>query len=403
VSTLADRTGLLRQDANASIMLPVRGAVLAVNPDRDAVSVSLSQATGNTDLSIRHPYVGVNSWIRTIPEIGTELLMQPRGDTAGNIVTGYSFNSAANLIVETRKERALLRSLNPGEIELMSAGRAYMYLGDRGDIELRGGTIRLEMLQSELELASISPTYRRRLHLNSNTKLAHEERFGIVKRKDTKNPNTVTKYVRLLDLSFAVEYSRWLNAKTGDTLLCSLQEGNVINENGLTVKHPTTTKDLRLQYCLGHKDTTSITTISVDEELNLLYDNSSATTKEAVFKFGSLSVLDISADSFKLTMNKTGDMKFPTSLTITSNTTNVKSSTINLGNPAPFQAIVGTKLVNTVMTPLLSALLTFLNICSSGLAVTSPPTAAAASACAVIVAQAQSSMTGTLSTVVKMA
>lgn len=304
--------------------MPLRAVVGRPLPDLDAVQMELALTPGATRLNVRHPYIGPNSWIRVMPERGTMALTMQRGDDIREEIFGYIAPQAHIRIRQYKEGLRLYRPLDSGELELMSSGRAYAFFGGRGDIELRGGAIRHDLMQSNLEIRSIAPTHNRRLHKASSAVVGHEERFGAVKRPDTQKPNLLQKYVRQSDNTFSIEYSRWLSTTTG-TALMELQEGHVVDTAGQFVKQASTNKTLRSHKGWFHKQSGHLM-FQVDEELNVLLSNASQATETKV-ELGAKNVLKLTAQDIKATFTKTGTMIYGNSYALRTKAVNVDATT----------------------------------------------------------------------------
>ncbi len=300
------------EEADRNRRLPLRAIVDRPLPDTEYVSLGLALTPGRTRMRVRHPYISDTSWIRVMPEPGTTVLTMPRGDSIRSEIQGYVNVDPVGKSKLYKEGSLLYRTLDTGEIEVMSSGRAYLFFGNLGDVEMRGGSIRHDLRQSQLDTQSISPTYNRRLHLAAPAKLAHEERFGVIKRPDQQRPNLIQQYVRTSDDKFATEYSRWLNTSDG-TPLISNQEGYVVDAMGQFGMQASTNKTLRQQKKWYHKKTGDLT-FEVDEELNLLFTNSTKATETKV-DLGAKNVLKLSAQDIKFTLLKTGVFQFGTSAT----------------------------------------------------------------------------------------
>lgn len=304
--------------------MPLRAIVDRPLPDLDAVQVEMALTPGTTRLNVRHPYIGPNSWIRVMPESGTMALTMQRGDDIREEIFGYIAPKPNTRIRQYKEGLLLYRPLDSGELELMSSGRAYAFFGGRGDIELRGGAIRHDLMQSNLEIKSIAPTHNRRLHMATAATLGHEERFGVVKRPDIQKPNLLQKYIRQPDDTFSIEYSRWLSTTTG-TALMELQEGHVVDVTGQFVKQASTNKTLRSHKSWFHKSKGNLT-FQVDEELNVLFDNASKASETKV-DLGTKNVLKLTAQDIKATFTKTGTMVYGSSYALRTKTVNVDATT----------------------------------------------------------------------------
>jgi hypothetical protein len=336
--------------------LPMRAVVRSVLPDLEAVEAEMFSNPGTVRMTILHPYFGVNSWFRVMPERGTPLLTQTRGDLPQQEISRYISNRLAQLHENVKAgEDFLFRVLRPGEMEAISSGRAYTHWGEEGDLQMRGGVSRLDLSQTRLEITGWSPTFRRRLHLHNPTTLAHEERFGVVKRPDLINPNLVEKYVRLTDQSFAVEYGRWINKGDGSPII-EFQEGNVVDTTGKLKTHGNTNKNLRHQRTIHHRTQSGILDYQVDEDLNILFTNTLSSNTQTTVSLGTNNALNLTTKKMKVTVTASGNLSFSNNLTISSRQVNISTADTRFGNNPVFSFLVGEKLVGQVVSPLLAQL-----------------------------------------------
>jgi hypothetical protein len=285
------------KQAQERTQMPLRALVGRPLPDLDAVQMELAMTPGTTRLNVRHPYIGPSSWIRVMPEAGTLALTMQRGDDIREEIFGYIAPKPNIRIRQYKEGLVLYRPLDSGELELMSSGRAYAFFGGNGDVELRGGSIRQDLSQSNLEVRSIAPTFNRRLHKAATGAIGYEERFGVVKRPDTTSPNLLQKYVRQPDNTFSLEYSRWLSDTAGNPLV-ETQEGHVVDGGGQLVKQASTNKTLRSHRSWFHKQTG-----------NLLFQ------------------ITLTAQDIKATFTKTGTMTYGNSYTLRTKTVNEGATT----------------------------------------------------------------------------
>jgi len=342
--------------------LPMRAVVRSVLPELEAVEAEMFTQTGAVRMTVRHPYYSVNSWFRVMPESGTTVLTQRRGDLPQEEISSYLSNLVASVHEQVAEGQDLLfRVLRPGEMEAMSSGRAYTHWGEAGDLQLRGGVTRLDLSQTRLEITGWAPTFRRRLHLHDPTMLAHEERFGVVKRPDALNPNLVESYVRLTDESFAVEYGRWLNKKD-DTPIITFQEGNVTDETGQLKKHGNTNKNLRHQRTIHHRAQGGILDYQVDEDLNILFTNTVGANTQTNVSLGTNNALTLTTKTLKMTVTESGNLSFSNNVTISSQQVNIGSANTRFGNNPVFSFLVGEKLIGQVLSPLLAQLASALSL-----------------------------------------
>ncbi len=381
------------------LRMPLRAVVDRPLPDLDAVQVEMALTPGTSRLNVRHPYVGPNSWIRVMPESGTMALTMQRGDDIREEIFGYVAPKPNTRIRQYKEGLYLYRPLDSGELELMSSGRAYAFFGGRGDIELRGGAIRHDLMQSNLEMRSIAPTYNRRLHMAVPSTLGHEERFGVVKRPDVQKPNLIHKYIRQPDNTFSIEYSRWLSTTTG-TALMELQEGHVVDAGGQFVKQASTNKTLRSHKSWFHKSQGSLM-FQVDEELNVLFSNASKAS-ETKADLGAKNVLKLTAQDIKATFTKTGTMTYGNSYALRTKTVNVDATTsytlktlkarintLDTGfGPAPVIPIALAPPTMQAVGTITGAMQGFLQAVATAFATPFPPVAAAAGVAGAAMAQA---------------
>jgi hypothetical protein len=342
--------------------LPMRAVVRNVIPELEAVEAEMFSNPGTVRLTILHPYFGVNSWFRVMPERGTPLITQPRGDLPQQEISRYISNRMAQIHESVEAgEDILFRCLRPGEMEANSSGRAYTHWGKEGDLQMRGGVTRFDLSQTRLEITGWAPTFRRRLHLHSPTVLANEERFGVVKRPDLINPNLVEKYTRNVDQSFAVEYGRWINKKDGSPII-TVQEGNVTQEDGTFATHGNTNKNLRHQRTIHHRANQGVFDYQVDEDLNVLLTNTLSANTQTVLSLGTNNTLDLTTKTIKVTVTASGNLSFSNNITISSPQVNISSPNTKFGNAPVFSFIVGEKLIGSVMTPFIAQVAAAFNL-----------------------------------------
>lgn len=340
----------------------MRAVIQNVIPELEAVEAEMFSNPGAVRMTVLHPYLGPNSWLRVMPERGTSLLTQTRGDLPQQEISRYLSNRVARIHKRVEDgEDFLFRVLRPGEMEAMSSGRAYTHWGEAGDLQLRGGVTRFDLSQTKLEITGWAPTFRRRLHLHSPRVLAHEERFGVVKRPDLISPNLTERYIRLVDTSFAVEYGRWLNTKAG-TPIISFLEGNVTDALGIPKRHGNTGKNLRHQRTIHHRAQLGMLDYQVDEDLNVLLVNTLSSNTQTTVSLGTNNLLNLMTKTMKVTVTASGNLSFSNNLTISSRQVNIATADARFGNAPVFSFLVGEKLISQVLNPLLSQLASAMNI-----------------------------------------
>jgi len=407
-STLLQTEAEQRKRSEERLKLPLRGVVARPIPDLEAVEVELFGEAATTRLKIRHPYMGVNSWIRVMPDQGTSIFTMQRGDDTQPEIIAYKSNQLEDQVQKGKDGDLIYRRLDEGEIELMSSGKAYIFLGNGGDVEMRGGVIRQEMLQSRLEHRMESPLYIRWLNGAKPDTLTHQERFGVVKRADQKFPNALANFIKTPSDKFAVEYTRMLHTQDNKPLV-ELQEGHVYDETGSVVNQLSTNKPLLHKRTFSDAKANTLFT-EVDEELNIFIDNNSKAV-ETKINLGSKNVLSLTSKDVKFNIEKTGTYQYGTSLTETSpkmtfnaaTSYTVKTAKAHLKAPithfgnSPVIPIALAPQTVAALGPLFSALIGFFNIAGSDPAFlgAAPPTAAAA----LVVSKALPAMVSALSNI----
>lgn len=290
-----------REKAAQSLQQPIRGVVNRPLPDYEGVAVTGAYQPGISKYYIRHPYMGVNSWIRVMPEAGTEVLTQRRGDRLGEEVVGYLSTGRDKSIQLAKEGKLLYRVLDSGEMEFMSSGRAYVHLSDAGDIEMRGGLVQQDLLQSDMEHSAYAPTYVRRLHRHDAIKKSNEERFGVVKRRPYSN-DLADRYVRLPSNEFAVEYRRQLTDEN-DKRMITLAEGHVISGTGKIVKSPLTQQPLRYAkavYIKNESSNAERVLHYIDAKANVVYINGVSHAVSTLADIGKKGSLHVKGQTFRM-------------------------------------------------------------------------------------------------------
>lgn len=373
--------------------LPVRGVVSLVVPSQDSVKVENAVSFGNLPHAIPHPYCGVNSWIRCVPEVGAGVLTQQRGDIAQSEITSYISRTGADRIDKYQNGLGLYRERDAGEIEIKSVGNAYQSWDQYGNVSILGGMVEQHMSQRDLEHSGWAPTYRRRLFRHDPTQLAHEERFGVVKRPDIQKPYSLHQYPQPTTDTFYHEYSRWINDDAGKELV-ELQEGNVIDATAQVVKQSKTNRELRYRKTLSHKSSGTLT-VEVDNELNLAVTNSSKATQTDL-DFGAQNTVKLDAKRINVTTTGTASMTFGSTWTAKAPKVAINSSDVGFGANPVLGVAIGTTLQSAVLEPMMKALSSSLNVVSTDPGLVNPASRAALTGAAT----ALSAIAGQLSQVV---
>ena len=379
---------------------PVRGVVRSVVPSKELMDVEFYGASGAHKTAVLHPYVGASSYLRCMPEPGTTVLMQRRGDIAQPEAITYTNRQLANVLLRAQEGAAIFRELREGEIEGMSRGRAYFHMSEEGDFSFRGGMIEQNLSQTTLTHDSLAPTFHRRLDQHDPTVLGHEERFGLVKRSNTKKPYSVQDYVTDSSDNPYVEYGRFLSDAEGN-LLSSYQEGHLIDASQNVEKQSKTNRELRYRHTIGHRDGSNTLTAEVDDDLNVFLNNTSR-AKKTELDFGSFNTLKLKSQKFKLSVTQSGDLTFGTTAVVKAAKIELNAPVINLGANAVQPALLGASLINSGLTPAFSTLISALNVLALDPAILPAPTKAALQAAATALSSIVSNFSSALSTQVKL-
>lgn len=356
----------------AAVDLPQRGVISTVTPEMESVTTDLAHYSGAPQMVIRHPYFGVNSWIRVMPEPGTAVLTQNRGDQRKQEIWGYISNNVPRLLRAAKTGKQILfRQLNQGDIEIQSKGRAYTHWGTSGELVQRGGMIEQCLSQKDLELSSIAPTHKRRLALHSASTVAHEERFGVVKRPDPDNPNSGQKYVKTSSGAFAHEYSRFLNAPPGEDVseegrvLSSTQEGHVIDLNAKIKKSDGPNRDLRYERMLqGHLVGPKMKhQVDVDLNMALLIRNAARVANEVYVSVGDYSRTKVETDKITINGNTNGRLVFGRGMYVQAPELQIVGH-VTFGRFGGEPVLLGQSFINGFLKPFMDMFLTLLTTMS---------------------------------------
>lgn len=344
-----------RQRGDKSLDLPLRGTVTSVLPEKELYKIEGFGSGGDPHYAIRHPFLGVNSWIRAVGEPGTSVLIQRRGDIKQQEIWGYISNKVESIInLSLRDQKIAYRVLQTGEVEIMSSGKAADFYSRYGDLEMYGGSLRLALRQTEAEIFSAAPTYNRTWWLNKPNALMHQEKIGVVKRANPKWPYTKHEPVKNSKDEYLVEHSFWLN-DSNDQPLSEFQEGHVVDELGKIIKQGSTNKDLRLKKTM-YASAGGTLGFEIDEELNSLWLNTSQ-AKETKVNFGAKNEVTWQAKKWTVKVTDTGKLSFTRSLSITSQKIQVNCDDVTFGASGSQKALLGDMFINSIMTPLFVGLM----------------------------------------------
>lgn len=214
----------------------IQGVITGVNVKAEKATVVFSG--GDKQADVLHPYIGVNSWIRVMPDGGTPVRVSIHGDTKQVALSEYAKGpNDARMSSYEDGTGSTYRPLKQGEIELQSSGLAKLHLSERGNIDMQAGPSWIALLNEKMQIEQMAATHRRALPWRDGANaLSHEERFGVVVR-----PGLITPAAeRTVDVagSPAMEYFRALYTPLStvkDQQLVVHHEGNVLDNQGLPV------------------------------------------------------------------------------------------------------------------------------------------------------------------------
>lgn len=251
------------------------GTVVFVSPTSDEVGMAFGPAAERR-MPVQHPYVGENSWVRSMPEVGSLFLMQNRFDTGQPEAIKAIPTFSAQKADDFQSALNFYRPIQSGEHDIASSGQAFAFFGSRGHLDLRSGAnIKVQLNRDEQDLTSAAPTHRRNFLYQTVGEMGDEERFGIIKRWTTASEEF---YVKDGD-NFVAEHYRHLKnpAKSGPAVLLKHTEGHVYDDDGEVIKHTTTALALRSQH-LWYTTTDEFLAHEIDKDGNMLFNFPSTAT-----------------------------------------------------------------------------------------------------------------------------
>jgi hypothetical protein len=256
------------QQANAQgLDGPYTGLIVSITSTDDSMGVSFGPARERT-MPINHPFVGVNSWVRAMPEPGIALLLQNRYDSKQPEAIKGIPPQTTDRSQDYTKGRNLYRTLLPGELDFSSSGAAALFFGHRGNLDMRSsGALKSQLSRDAVESSQTAPTHRKNLLNNTVGQMGDEVRYGIVKRWT----DAVTEFYPQKNNAFQAEaYLNLLNpAGSGPTSLLKRIEGQVYDDAGVEIKHAFTSLPLRHQ-TLWYTNENDVVRFEVDQNGNVL-------------------------------------------------------------------------------------------------------------------------------------
>jgi len=377
---------------------PTAGIIKTVFPEAETFDAEVSGQNGSANITVSHPYFGVNSWLRCMPEVGTTILAQKSEEPAQQQLMGYVARRQGELVKKSlnNEDTYLFRELRPGEIEAQSVGRAYAHWSEDGDILMLAGLLEHRLSRTQQESTTYAPTHRRRLPRHDPTLLAHEERFGAVKRKDSSKPYSLQEY-KQDGTNYQYEYGRWIYDDAGK-MVSMLHEGHTYDESGNQIKQGKTNRLVRLRRSVGHRQTGTIT-FDVDEDLNLVLVNTSK-AKTTDLDFGGQNKIKLAAKQLNFNISQSSTQSFTNSLTFKAAKIRANSTDVGFGSAPTQPAVLGNNLSSTLLTPMIQILATTLQVAAAdpALSVASGAFSAASSSLSALT----SNISGILSSQVKL-
>jgi hypothetical protein len=332
---------------------PERGVVRSVLPGIEVVKVEVAGSTGTSTIVVRHPFMGINSWIRCMPETGTNVIAQKISDPAQREIWGYISHRLGSLVKQAKEDNSFIyREMRPGEIEIMSSGRAYTHWSEEGDISSHGGVVEQYLLQTELEVVQRAPTHRRQLDQHEPINLEFEERFGLVKRPDTAKPYSRQRYIKDSSDAYQYEYGRWITGDDGKPIV-NTHEGHLYDIDGNEVKNGRTSKRVRYRKVINEVANRGDLTIDVDEDLSIILANT-APTKITDLDFGAMNEIKLRSKKLDFVVSQSSSQTFTQALTVTSGKIRMNSSDVGLGPAPTFAALLGPPVMANVINPMIS-------------------------------------------------
>jgi hypothetical protein len=282
----ASRLAEYKADYEQGMRGPFEGTVVSITAQTDTMGVRFGP-TNSRPMPIQHPFVGTTSWLRSVPEINTQFLMQNRFDTnqpeALKTIPPSSSKRSADYLNQTNT----YRTLSAGEHDFSSSGLASSYYGRRGHLDMRSGhAIKRGLNRDTLSVDDSAPTHVKNLLLNTVGKMGDEERLGIVKRWTTAIDH---EYVQDENKKFKAEhYLHILNpAGSEPAILLRRIEGQVYDDAGDEILQSSTNLPLRHQ-SLFYTTTDEYVSIEIDENGNqfINYPSTATTGHEMIIPNG---------------------------------------------------------------------------------------------------------------------
>jgi hypothetical protein len=180
---LTEKTAIMRQ--NQKTGNGANEGIFASKVDTasgETQSAKLTYAGGERNIPLPMPFDSTFSWIRSIPEAGTQALACYRQDTGDACFITYINENPSKKLDQYRAGLSVYRTLMPVEHEIHSSGYAQTYYSARPILEQRGGVIRSWLDQDRAECGQKAPLHTRQILEHASNSIGDEERFGVVRR-----------------------------------------------------------------------------------------------------------------------------------------------------------------------------------------------------------------------------
>lgn len=271
-----------REQARLSALThrPIGALVQSVDARLEQVSY-LDAVSSSNYAQVLHPYMGPLSWIRVMPEPGSGVMTQKRGDYPTPMLTNYTNLGAPGTRVDkTELGQDIYRALDAGEFDVLSSGLSYLHGSSRGTLNLRGGAVHTTLSHDQLEIQSRAPTHRVEAFGYKRGSLQNTQRFGVVKRPTQPagsgstaagTPTLYERPVRVDDTgapNWGLEHTTTLYTKGLPSLLMDVRQGNVVADDGTRPTDPRTGNKLRIQGQWGTTQDGEVVKLFLDEKGN---------------------------------------------------------------------------------------------------------------------------------------
>ena len=258
--------------------------VQSVSSDSEIANMS-SYASRSHELQISHPHVAPTSWIRAMPESGTQYVATFRADES-NLQPFSTYQLSANERNESyRAGQGIYRPLVPGELEMSSLGAGQTYYSRRPMVEQRAGILLRWANQDKLTIGDRSPIHVKQFFQNQSNEFSDELRIGLISRPkvDPAGANGFSSWERTYPQvrgDYGAEYYLHMKNPQNDspTNLFSVHRGHVLDQNGVQIFQARTQIALRAREEYFANDNSS-TVKEIDEKGNYFISLADAATE----------------------------------------------------------------------------------------------------------------------------